>query len=133
MGKSILVVDDSSSVRNFINVSLSMQGFNVVVATDGMDALEKLPGRLFDLVITDLNMPNLDGFELIAALREMPEYKTVPIIILTTLTDSESRERGASLGIDSYLIKPFSTEKIQYEVAKYISWYDETAIEEEHE
>jgi two-component system chemotaxis response regulator CheY len=122
MGKSVLAVDDSATVRKFVSVSLTMQGFDVVTACDGMDALEKLPKRSFDLVITDLNMPNMDGFELIKALRENPQTKDLPVIILTSLTDETSKELGAQLGVRSYVNKPFSLEKIQYEVAKYISW-----------
>ena len=122
MGKSVLAVDDSATVRKFVSVSLTMQGFDVVTACDGMDALEKLPGRSFDLVITDLNMPNMDGFELIKALRENPQTKDMPVIILTSLTDDANKELGAQLGVRSYVNKPFSLEKIQYEVAKYISW-----------
>jgi two-component system chemotaxis response regulator CheY len=73
-------------------------------------------------VITDLNMPNMDGFEFIRALRENPQYAELPVIILTSLTDEVSREQGAKLGVNSYLVKPFSLEKIQYEVSKYVSW-----------
>lgn len=122
MDKNVLIVDDSPTVRKFVSVSLSMQGFNVVAACDGMDALEKLPQKKFDLVITDLNMPNMDGFELIKALRENPEYKDLPVVILTSLGDEANREQGAKLGVASYVVKPFSLEKIQYEVSKYISW-----------
>jgi len=124
MGKTILVVDDSPTVRKFVSVSLEMQGFNVTSASDGMDALEKLPTRKFDLVITDLNMPNMDGFDLIRSLRENPEFKDLPVIILTSLSDGASKEEGSKLGVSSYVVKPFSLEKIQYEVAKYISWAD---------
>jgi two-component system chemotaxis response regulator CheY len=122
MNKNVLIVDDSPTVRKFVSVSLSMQGFNVMTACDGMDALEKLPQKKFDLVITDLNMPNMDGFELIKALRENPEYKELPVVILTSLGDEANKEQGAKLGVDSYVVKPFSLEKIQYEVSKYISW-----------
>jgi len=118
----ILAVDDSATVRKFVAVSLSMQGFQVITASDGMDALEKLPQQQVDLLVTDLNMPNMDGFELIRALRENPQYKDLPVIILTSLTDEVSRETGAKLGVNSFLVKPFSLEKIQYEVAKYVSW-----------
>ncbi len=124
MNKVVLVVDDSSTVRKFVSVSLSMQGFNVLTACDGMDALEKLPGSKVDLVITDLNMPNMDGFALIKALRETSEYKDLPVIILTSLADQASKEFGASVGANSYMVKPFSLEKIQYEVSKYLSWSD---------
>lgn len=122
MNKVILAVDDSATVRKFVSVALSMQGFTVVTACDGMDALEKLPGANVDLVITDLNMPNMDGFELIRSLRENPQYRDLPVIILSSLTDAGSKGRSTALGVGSYLEKPFSLEKIQYEVSKYISW-----------
>jgi two-component system, chemotaxis family, chemotaxis protein CheY len=125
MGRQILIVDDSATVRKFVAVSLGMQGFNVVAACDGMDALEKMPQSNFDLIITDLNMPNMDGFGLIKALRENDQYKSLPIIILTSLTDQGSKDLGVELGASSYLIKPFSLEKIQYEVTKYISWAEQ--------
>ncbi|HTX18065.1 MAG TPA: response regulator [Bacteroidota bacterium] len=124
MSREVLVVDDSATVRKFVSVSLSMQGFKVVTACDGMDALEKLPTGKFDLVITDLNMPTMDGFELIRTLRESAEFKDLPVIILTSLSDQANREQGAKLGVGSYVIKPFSLEKIQYEVSKYLSWTD---------
>jgi two-component system, chemotaxis family, chemotaxis protein CheY len=124
MDRTILAVDDSATVRKFVSVALTMQGFTVVTASDGMDALEKLPHQQVDLVITDLNMPNMDGFELIKALRENPSYKDIPVIILTSLTDDVSKDRGAELGVNSYLVKPFSLEKIQYEVSKYVNWAD---------
>ena len=124
MSKEVLVVDDSATVRKFVSVSLSMQGFKVVTACDGMDALEKLPTGKFDLVITDLNMPTMDGFELIKTLRESAEFKDLPVIILTSLSDQANREQGAKLGVGSYVVKPFSLEKIQYEVSKYLSWTD---------
>lgn len=124
MGRTILAVDDSATVRKFVSVALTMQGFTVVTACDGMDALEKLPSQHVDLVITDLNMPNMDGFELIKALRETPSYKDLPVVILTSLSDGLSKDRGAELGVSSYLIKPFSLEKIQYEVSKYVNWTD---------
>ena len=122
MSKQVLVVDDSATVRKFVSVSLSMQGFTVVTACDGMDALEKLPKGKFDLVVTDLNMPNMDGFELIKALRESSEYHDLPVIILSSLADQANKEQGAALAVASYVVKPFSLEKIQYEVAKYLSW-----------
>ena len=122
MEKNVLVVDDSATVRKFISVSLSMQGFKVVTACDGMDALEKLPSENVDLIITDLNMPNMDGFELIRSLRENPQYRDLPVIILSSLNDTVSKETGSKLGIESYVVKPFSLERIQYEVAKYLTW-----------
>lgn len=122
MSHTILVVDDSATVRKFVSVSLGMQGFNVVTACDGMDALEKLPAQQVDLIITDLNMPQMDGFELIRSLRESPAYHDLPVIILTSLSDGASKKQSEHLGVHSYLQKPFSLEKIQYEVSKYLSW-----------
>lgn len=124
MSKTVLVVDDSPTVRKFVSVSLEMQGFEVTTASDGMDALEKLPGRKFDLVITDLNMPMMDGFEFIRSLRENSDFRELPVIILSSLSDGANKEQGAKLGVSSYVVKPFSLEKIQYEVAKYVSWAD---------
>ena len=82
MKKVILVADDSPSIRKFVSFSLTMQGYEVISACDGMEALEKLPNAKVDLVVTDLNMPNMDGFELIKAIRANPEYEELPIIIL---------------------------------------------------
>ena len=121
MSKVILVVDDSSTIRKFVAVSLSLQGFEVVTACDGMDALEKLPGRRFDLIITDLNMPKMDGFELIKALRENPEYQDIPVIILTSLPEERHMDTGFGVGATSFLMKPFRPEKIRYEVLKCIA------------
>lgn len=125
MAKTILIIDDSATVRKFASISLTMQGFQVVTANDGMDALEKLPMQNIDLVITDLNMPNMDGFEFIKTLRENPQYNELPIIILSSLSDEVNKAKGLELGVNAYLVKPFSLERIQYEVSKFISWTDE--------
>jgi two-component system, chemotaxis family, chemotaxis protein CheY len=116
MSKTILVVDDSATVRKFVGTSLNLKGFKVITAADGMEALEKMPLGQVDLIITDLNMPDMDGFEFIKTLQETPEYKHIPVIILSSMTDQLDKERGFQLGAFSYLEKPFSIEKIQYEV-----------------
>jgi len=125
MNNVILVVDDSSTVRKFVSLSLTMQGFKVITACDGMEALEKLPTEKVDLVITDLNMPNMDGYEFIRTLREGDLYKELPVIILSSLSDQASKELGLKAGAHSFLVKPFSIEKVQYEVSKYLSWVDQ--------
>jgi two-component system, chemotaxis family, chemotaxis protein CheY len=125
MENTILVVDDSPTVRKFVSLSLEMQGFKVVSACDGMDALEKLPTAHVDLVITDLNMPNMDGYEFIRTLRENEQYARLPVIILSSLSDQKSMDLGLKAGAHSYLVKPFSIEKVQYEVAKYLSWAED--------
>ena len=119
--KAIMVVDDSETIRKFLSFALRALGFSVVSARDGMDALEKLSQNRVDLVITDLNMPNMDGFEFLKALREDTQYSHVPIIILSSLSSSQEIEMGLQLGASSYLVKPFDQKRIQYEVAKYIN------------
>ncbi len=118
--KTILVAEDSSSVRKFITLALKLAGYKVIATEDGMEALEKLPQQKIDMLITDLNMPNIDGFKLIRTLREDPEYVDLPIIILSSLAKDEDVSEGIKSGANSYLIKPFNTKRIQYEVAKYL-------------
>jgi len=121
MKKVVLIADDSPTIRKFVAFSLTMQGLEVISAVDGMEALEKIPEQKIDLLITDLNMPNMDGFELIKAVRLADEYKDLPIIILSSLSSSEEIEKGMSCGANSYLVKPFDPKRIQYEVAKYLN------------
>jgi two-component system chemotaxis response regulator CheY len=120
MSKTILVAEDSSSVRKFITLALKLQGYRVIACCDGMEALEKLPGETIDLLITDLNMPNIDGLKLIKSVRGYNEYKDLPIIILSSLSKDEDINKGIEAGANSYLIKPFNTKRVQYEVSKYI-------------
>ncbi len=121
MKKTILIAEDSSSVRNFISLALKIKGFKIVAAEDGMDALEKLPKHNFDLLVTDLNMPNIDGYQLISTVRSDPQYSELPIIILSSLSQDEDIEKGIEVGANSYLVKPFNTKRIQYEVMKYLA------------
>jgi len=121
MAQTILIAEDSSSVRKFITLALKMKGYNVVAAEDGMEALEKLPEHNIDLLVTDLNMPNIDGYQLIKTIREDPQYKYLPIIILSSLSNEEDINQGLGVGANSYLIKPFNTKRIQYEVMKYLN------------
>lgn len=120
MSKTILVAEDSDSIRKFVTLALRMKGYKVVTAVDGMDALEKFHQEKFDMIITDLNMPNIDGYKLIETIRANPENKDLPIIILSSLSSDEDVHKGLSLGANSYLIKPFNTKRIQYEVSKYL-------------
>lgn len=120
MLKTILIAEDSASVRKFITLALKIQGYKVISTQDGMEALEKLPKEKIDLLITDLNMPNIDGLKLIRTIRQDSEYKDLPIIILSSLSKDEDINLGLDAGANSYLIKPFNTKRIQYEVAKYL-------------
>ena len=121
MPKTIMVVDDSSAIRKFVTFALRSRGLTVVTAQDGLDALEKLARAPIDLLITDLNMPRLDGFGLVEAVRQDGSYADLPVIILSSLSDPEERDRGLSLGANAYLTKPFDQKRIQYEIAKYIN------------
>jgi two-component system chemotaxis response regulator CheY len=121
MAKTILVAEDSNSVRKFILLALKLAGYEVITAVDGMDALEQLPKIKIDMLITDINMPNIDGIKLVKSIRENPEYSNLPIIILSSLSTDENIEQGIAAGANSYLIKPFNDKKIQYEVSKYLS------------
>ncbi len=121
MNKVILVADDSPSIRKFVSFALTMKGYKIIPVSDGMEALEKLPKEKVNLVITDLNMPNLDGFELIKAIRGNEDLKEIPIIILSSLAGSEEVQKGMEYGANSYLIKPFDPKRIAYEVSKYLN------------
>ncbi|MCD6335340.1 MAG: response regulator [Candidatus Latescibacterota bacterium] len=120
MKKVVLVADDSSTVRKFVSFAVKSMGHRVITATDGMDALEKLPDAEVDLVITDLNMPNMNGYELIDSLRKSERYRETPIIILSSESGEEDKKKGKELGADSYMVKPFNAKRIQYEISKYI-------------
>ncbi len=121
MKKIILVADDSPSIRKFITFALSLRGFEIIGVSDGMEALEVLPKENINLIITDLNMPNLDGFELIKSVRDNDEYKEIPIIILSSLSNDELVEKGIMYGANSYVVKPFDPKRIAYEVSKYLN------------
>jgi len=121
MKKTILIAEDSTSVRNFITLALKIKGYNIIAAEDGMDALEKLPKQHVDLLVTDLNMPNIDGYQLIKTVRADVEYAELPIVILSSLSNDEDIAKGLGVGANSYLVKPFNTKRIQYEVLKYLA------------
>lgn len=121
MKKVVLVADDSATIRKFVSIALKLNGFDIITVSDGMEALEKLPMEKVNLIITDLNMPNMDGYELIRSIRSTEEYKELPIIILSSLSKNEEIEEGIKCGANSYLIKPFDQKRILYEVSKYLN------------
>lgn len=121
MKKVILFADDSPTIRKFVTFALQARGFNVISVSDGMEALERLPMHSVDLIITDLNMPNIDGFELINTVRANDDYSDIPIIILSSLGSNEEIEKGLKCGANSYLIKPFQPKRIEYEISKYLN------------
>ncbi|MFA7418941.1 MAG: response regulator [Melioribacteraceae bacterium] len=121
MKKVILVADDSPTIRKFVSVALSVKGYEIISCADGMEAIEILPSHKVDLVITDLNMPNVDGFELITSIRNNTAYKELPIIVLSSLGATEDIQKGLECGANSYLVKPFDPKRVAYEVSKYLN------------
>ncbi len=110
--QSILAVDDSASMRQMVSFTLKSAGYNVVEAVDGQDAYEKTNGRDFDLVLTDQNMPRMDGISLTKKLRDNPKFKTTPILILTTESSDQMKQAGRSAGATGWLVKPFDPAKL---------------------
>ena len=113
MSKTILVVDDSETVRQVLQLTLSNAGFDVVEAVDGVDAMEKLTATPdVDMVITDLNMPNIDGLELIKKIRSVGNYRFTPIVMLTTESSEEKKQAGRDAGASGWIVKPFKPEQL---------------------
>ncbi len=119
MSKTIMTVDDSPSVRQMMSLALRQAGHTVIEACDGRDALAKLsqPAPVH-MIITDLNMPNLDGISLIGKVRAMPAYRFVPIIMLTTETQPEKKMAGKAAGATGWMVKPFTSAQIHSVIAK---------------
>jgi len=117
---SILAVDDSASMRQMVSFTLKNAGFNVVEAIDGQDAWEKANGRDFQLVLTDQNMPRMDGISLTRKLRETSRFKTTPILILTTESSDEMKQKGRAAGATGWLVKPFDPTKLIEVIGKVI-------------
>src|SRR5882724_6158315 len=106
--KRILTIDDSKTMRDMLMLTLSSNGFEVLQAVDGLDGLDVLGREMVDVVITDINMPKLDGYGVIQHMRERPEYDDLPILVLTTESDNEKKERARKLGATGFIIKPFN-------------------------
>lgn len=112
MAKTILTVDDSSSVRQMVGFTLREAGYDVIEAVDGKDALNKMNGKSINLVITDLNMPNMDGIELIKNIRKSPAFKFIPILMLTTESQENKKMEGKQAGATGWIVKPFKQEQL---------------------
>lgn len=112
MAKLIMSVDDSASIRQMVSFTLSDAGYQVVEAVDGKDALTKLNTTTVDMLITDLNMPNMDGIELIKNVRAQTKHKFIPIIMLTTESQDSKKQQGKSAGASGWIVKPFSATQL---------------------
>jgi len=112
MTKKILAVDDSKTMRDMLTFALRTAGFEVTEAEDGTKALAALGGTKVDLIVTDLNMPNMDGIALIRSVRADPKHRATPILMLTTESDPAKKAEGRSAGATGWLVKPFNPEKL---------------------
>jgi len=119
-GKKILAVDDSVSIRKSISFILGQDGYEITEAVDGVDGLAKAKTEKFNLVITDINMPNMDGIELTKQLRQTEGYKFIPIIALTTENQQSKMMEGKTAGATGWIVKPFTSDKLIAVVKKII-------------
>jgi two-component system chemotaxis response regulator CheY len=115
---TILAVDDSASMRQMVTFTLKGAGYDVVDAVDGVDALNKAKAKKFDLVVTDVNMPNKDGITLIKDLRALPDYKFIPMLMLTTESGSDKKMQGKAAGATGWIVKPFNPDQLLKTVKK---------------
>lgn len=120
MAKTVLVVDDSPSMRQMVAFTLKGAGYEVIDAADGVDGLEKAKAKTVNLVLTDQNMPHMDGLTLIKSLRALAQYKTLPILMLTTEFSDTMKAQGRAAGATGWLVKPFDPQKLIEVVKKVV-------------
>ncbi|MFT3736791.1 MAG: response regulator [Rhodocyclaceae bacterium] len=120
MNRTIMIVDDSFSMRRTLGMALAGAGYDIVEAENGQDALDKLDGRKLNLIISDVNMPQLDGVNFVKALKQLPSYKFTPVIMLTTESKESSMQEGKAAGVRAWVLKPFQPAALLDAVAKLI-------------
>ncbi|MFG0833910.1 response regulator [Aeromonas bivalvium] len=120
MGKTILIVDDSATIRQVVGMTLKTAGYDVIDACDGRDALSKLDGKKINLIISDVNMPNMDGISFVKEAKKLASYKFTPIIMLTTESQDSKKQEGQAAGAKAWVVKPFQPEQMLAAVAKLI-------------
>lgn len=120
MAKTILIVDDSASLRQVVGIALKGAGYDVIDACDGVDALKKLDGRKIHLIISDVNMPNMDGLSFVKAAKQLPAYKFTPVIMLTTEAGDAMKQQGQAAGAKAWVVKPFQPAQMLGAVAKLV-------------
>ncbi|MFA0970938.1 response regulator [Pseudomonas amygdali] len=120
MAKSVLVVNDSSSVRQVVGIALKSAGYDVIEACDGKDALGKLTGQKVHLIISDVNMPNMDGITFVKEVKKLASYKFTPIIMLTTESQESKKAEGQAAGAKAWVVKPFQPAQMLAAVSKLI-------------
>lgn len=115
---TILAVDDSASMRQMVSFTLKGAGYEVVEAVDGVDALNKAKTQSFDCVVTDVNMPSKDGISLIRELRALPDYKFIPMLMLTTESGMDKKQQGKEAGATGWIVKPFNPDQLLKTIKK---------------
>lgn len=120
MGKTILIVDDSATIRQVVGMTLKTAGYDVLEAQDGKDALNKLDGKKINLIISDVNMPNMDGISFLKEAKKLSSYKFTPVIMLTTESQDSKKQEGQAAGAKAWVVKPFQPEQMLAAVAKLI-------------
>jgi len=120
MSKTILVVDDSASIRQMLALTLKRSGYEVVEAVDGLDGLEEAKSKSFNLILTDQSMPRMDGLTLIKNLRALAQYSTTPILMLATESSDAMKAQGRAVGATGWLVKPFDPQKLIEVAAKVV-------------
>ena len=116
----ILAVDDSASMRQMVNFTLTGAGYDVKDAADGQQALELAKREQFDVIVSDVNMPVMDGITLISELRKLPQYKSVPMLMLTTESSSDKKMQGKQAGATGWIVKPFNPDKLLKTIARVV-------------
>jgi two-component system chemotaxis response regulator CheY len=120
MAKTILIVDDSASLRQVVGISLRGAGYQVMEAGDGKDALRQLTGQKVHLMISDVNMPNMDGISFLKEVKKLPAYKFTPVVMLTTESQEEKKRQGQEAGAKAWVVKPFKPEHLLGVVQKLV-------------
>lgn len=120
MAKTVMIVDDSASLRQVVGIALRGAGYEVIEGCDGKDALSKLTGQKVHLVISDVNMPNMDGITFVKNLKQMPAYKFTPVIMLTTESQEGKKQEGQAAGAKAWVVKPFQPAQMLAAVAKLV-------------
>jgi len=120
MAKTILVIDDSDSMRQVIHISLKKFGYDVIEAVDGKDGLSKLAGQKINLIICDVNMPNMDGITFVREMKKLAAHKFTPVIMLTTESQESQKQEGKKAGARAWIVKPFKPEILQSAVEKLV-------------
>ncbi len=118
MAKTIMVVDDSASIRQVMGLTLKKSGYDVIEATDGRDALSKLTGQKINLIVCDLNMPNMDGITFLKSLKSTDGYRFTPVVMLTTESQESKKQEGKAAGARAWVVKPFKPEQMLDAVSK---------------